>query len=87
MKLPTPLLAVRLIAGLTGLCLAAACQSQPATLVVEAVAPAEPVEPVAVATELDTTEAEGPVTNQWGGVVPEAKPTTPIDNGALGEVE
>ena len=44
-------------------------------------------EPVAVATELDMTEAEGPVTNQWGGVVPEAKPTTPIDNGALGEVE
>lgn len=87
MKLPTPLLAVRLIAGLTVLCLAAACQSQPTTLVVEAVAPADPVEPVAVATELDMTEAEGPVTNQWGGVVPEAKPTTPIDNGALGEVE
>jgi len=87
MKLPTPLLAVRLIAGLTGLCLAAACQSQPTTLVVEAVAPADPVEPVAVATELDVTEAEGLVTNQWGGVVPEAKPTTPIDNGALGEVE
>ena len=74
-------------AGLVAMCLAAACQSQPETLVVEAVAPAEPVEPVTVATALDTAEPEGPVVNQWGGIVPDAKPTTPIDNGALGEIE
>jgi hypothetical protein len=87
MKLPKPLSAVRSFVGFTGLCLIAACQSQPAMLVVEAVAPAETIEPVAVAIELDTTEPEGPVTNQWGGVVPEAKPTTPVENGALGEIE
>ena len=81
MKLPKPISAARWIAGITALCLAAACQSQPTTLVVEAVAP------VAVATELDTTEPDGPITNQWGGVIPDAKPTTPIDNGALGEIE
>ena len=81
MKLPKPISAARWIAGITALCLAAACQSQPTTLVVET------VEPVAVATELDTTEPDGPITNQWGGVIPDAKPTTPIDNGALGEIE
>ena len=77
----------RWAAGLAALCLAAACQSQPETLVVEAVAQAEPVAPVAVATALDTSEPEGPVMNQWGCSVPDAKPTTPIDNGALGEIE
>ena len=88
MPLTKSMNAARWVAGLTGLCLAAACQSQPATLVVESVAvPAEPATPVAVATALDTTEPEGPVTNQWGGIVPEARPTTPIDNGALGEID
>ncbi|WP_290483080.1 hypothetical protein, partial [Hyphomonas sp. UBA3601] len=87
MKSPKPVSAARWIAGITALCLGAACQSQPTALVVEAVAPVETVEPVAVATELDTTEPDGPITNQWGGVIPDAKPTTPIDNGALGEIE
>lgn len=87
MIFPTPLTAVRWIAGLTAVCLTAACQTQPTTLVVEAIAPVETVEPVTVAIALDTSPPDGPVTNQWGGVVPEAKPTTPIDNGALGEIE
>ncbi|WP_291078887.1 hypothetical protein [Hyphomonas sp.] len=80
--------AARLAAGFAALCLFAACQSPaPQTLVVEAVSPAQPVEPVAVATQLDTAEPEGPVVNQWGGIVPDAKPTTPVENGALGEIE
>ena len=88
MKSPKPIFAVRWIAGITALCLFAACQSPaPQTLVVEAVSPAQPVEPVAVATQLDTAEPEGPVVNQWGGIVPDAKPTTPVENGALGEIE
>jgi len=31
-------------------------------------------------------EEEGPQVNQWGGIVPEAKPTTPVDDGGLGEI-
>ncbi len=29
---------------------------------------------------------EGPQVNQWGGIIPDAKPVTPVDDGALGEI-
>lgn len=41
-------------------------------------------EPVAVAAFVEPVE--GPQVNQWGGIVPDAKPVTPVDDGALGEI-
>lgn len=41
-------------------------------------------EPIAVVA--DVVEEEGPRVNQWGGIVPDAKPTKPVDNDALEEV-
>jgi len=29
---------------------------------------------------------DGPKVNQWGGIVPDALPTTPVDDGGLGEI-
>jgi hypothetical protein len=41
-------------------------------------------EPVAVAAVVEPED--GPQVNQWGGIVPDAKPVTPVDDGALGEI-
>jgi hypothetical protein len=41
-------------------------------------------EPVAVVAAVEPED--GPQVNQWGGIVPEAKPVTPVDDGALGEI-
>lgn len=81
------LTAVRLAAGLTGLCLIAACQSEPAVTTYSVTPQKQAYEPVAVASNLDLTQPEEPVTNQWGGVIPEAKPTTSVDDGGLGEIK
>lgn len=40
--------------------------------------------PVVVAAVV--VEEDGPQVNQWGGIVPDAKPTTPVDDGGLGEI-
>jgi len=80
------LTAARLTAGLTALCLMAACQTQ-AEPVYEVVPHKAADVPVSVVVALETTEPDGPVTNQWGGITPEAKPTKPVENGSLGEIE
>ena len=78
--------AARLLAGLTSTCLIAACQS--GTVSYKVASHEEAAIPVAVAVTPDATEKEdGMSLNQWGGTVPEARPTTPVDNGALGEIE
>ncbi|MCA8900176.1 MAG: hypothetical protein KDA53_02895 [Hyphomonas sp.] len=41
-------------------------------------------QPIAVVA--DVVPEDGPQVNQWGGIVPEAKPTTPVDDGGLGEI-
>ena len=41
-------------------------------------------EPVAVAA--DVVPEDGPKKNQWGGIIPDAKPVTPVDDGGLGEI-
>tara|TARA_R100000365_G_C2736272_1_gene65560 strand:+ start:1128 stop:1361 length:234 start_codon:yes stop_codon:yes gene_type:complete len=73
-------------AGLSGLCLIAACQSEPAITTYTATPQVQAYEPVAVASNLDLTQPDEPATNQWGGVIPEAKPTTSVDDGGLGEI-
>ncbi len=87
MRKASPMTAARLAAGLTGLCLIAACQSGPAETVYTVTAHPEASQPVAVASSLDLTQPDEPVTNQWGGVIPEARPTTDVDDGGLGEIE
>ena len=41
-------------------------------------------EPVAVIAEV--VPEDGPAVNQWGGIIPDALPTTPVDDGGLGEI-
>ena len=41
-------------------------------------------EPVAVIAAVEAEE--GPQVNQWGGIIPDAKPVTPVDDGGLGEI-
>lgn len=42
--------------------------------------------PVSVAAPLVARQTTGTQYNQWGGIVPEAKPTVPVDDGGLGEI-
>ncbi len=42
--------------------------------------------PVSVAAQLVARQTTGTQYNQWGGIVPEAKPTVPVDDGGLGEI-
>ena len=71
------------LAGLGLLAALGACASSEAAF--EVTAPtADTREPVAVVADVEPEE--GPRVNQWGGVVPDAKPVTPVDNDALGEV-
>lgn len=77
--------ALRALASLTGLGLLAACAgTAPASYSVTS--PPEALQPEAVPAPLTASEPDGEVMNQWGGVVPDAKPTTPVDDGALGEI-
>ncbi|KCZ50297.1 hypothetical protein [Hyphomonas pacifica] len=86
MKPANCLTAVRLAVGLTGICLIAACQSEPTETTYSVTPQAQAYEPVGVASSLDLTQTDEPGTNQWGGVIPEAKPTTSVDDGGLGEI-
>lgn len=49
-------------------------------------AQADPVAPVSVAAPLVENSSQGTQYNQWGGIVPDAKPSTPVDDGGLGEI-
>ncbi|MEZ5945416.1 MAG: hypothetical protein R3C13_06925 [Hyphomonas sp.] len=70
--------------ALAGLCLMpvlAACATGPQIRVAKAPGANEPIAVVAA-----VVPEEGPKTNQWGGVIPDAKPSTPVDDGGLGEI-
>lgn len=72
--------------SLAGLCLLAAlgaCASGQQIRV--AAATPDSREPVAIAAAVVPEDA--PKLNQWGGVIPDAKPTTPVEDGGLGEID
>ncbi len=71
----------RMLAGLTFLGALGACVAGDGIRAVEAPGAYEPIAVVAVVEPED-----GPQVNQWGGIVPDAKPVTPVDDGALPEV-
>ena len=71
-----------LLAGAGLLAALGACQSGPHYRAVQAPGASEPVAVVAAVVPED-----GPQVNQWGGIVPEARPTTPVDDGGLGEIQ
>jgi len=69
------------LAGFGLLATLGACASGPQIRAVKAPGAYEPVAVVAAVVPED-----GPPVNQWGGIIPEAKPVTPVDNDALGEI-
>ena len=79
--------------GVIGLAVSAltACQtvapvsSKPRVVAVAPHSAAYVPEPAAVEPEVQTSE--NTPYNQWGGKVPEAKPTTAVDGDGLGEIE
>ncbi|MEZ5999654.1 hypothetical protein [Hyphomonas sp.] len=71
----------RLLAGLVLLGALTACVAGDGIRAVNAPGAYEPIAVVAVVEPED-----GPQVNQWGGIIPDAKPVTPVDNGALAEV-
>ena len=71
----------RMLGGLALLGALGACASQTDIRAVNAPGAYEPVSVVAAVEPED-----GPQVNQWGGIVPDAKPVTPVDNDALSEI-
>ena len=69
------------LAGVGLIAALGACTSGPQIRAVKAKGAYEPVAVVAAVVQED-----GPQVNQWGGIVPDAKPTTPVDDGALEEI-
>lgn len=48
--------------------------------------PDQPLTPIVVASAIDVPVRTGPRINQLGGEIPEAKPTTKVDDYGLGEI-
>ena len=71
----------RLLVGLALLGALSACAAGEGIRAVNAPGAYEPIAVVAVVEPED-----GPQVNQWGGIIPDAKPVTPVDNGALAEI-
>ena len=71
----------RLLVGLALLGALSACAAGESIRAVNAPGAYEPIAVVAVVEPED-----GPQVNQWGGIIPDAKPVTPVDNGALAEI-
>jgi len=67
----------------------AGCQTAPIVPVIEIADDAAPGEapPVDVAVPVSDNPAEGLSENDWGGEVPQAKPTEEIDDGGLGDIK
>lgn len=71
----------RVLGGLALLGALGACSSGSQIRAVNAPGAYEPVAVIAVVEPED-----GPQVNQWGGIIPDAQPVTPVDDGALGEI-
>ena len=72
----------RMLAGLAFLGALSACATGEGIQAVNAPGAYEPLAVVAV-----VEPERGPQVNQWGGIVPDAKPITPVDDGALAEID
>lgn len=70
-----------LLAGLGLLATLGACQAGPHVRAMKAKGAYEPIAVIA-----NVVPEDGPQINQWGGIIPDAIPTTPVDDGALGEI-
>ncbi len=71
--------------GLAALTLAA-CQTPLADPVVTQIASGEP-DPVDVAVPVSDNPAEGLTENDWGGEVPQSKPSGDVNEGGLGDLD
>lgn len=71
----------RLLAGLGLLAALGACASGPHVRALKAEGASEPIAVIAV-----VVPDEDQRMNQWGGVIPEARPTTPVEDGGLDEI-
>jgi hypothetical protein len=78
------MVARRVLAGLAGLLLAS-CAAVPATPVIT-LASASEGEPVAVAVPVSDNPAEGMSVNEWGGEVPQPKPSDEVGDDGLGDI-
>lgn len=78
-------LAVALL-GALNVSACALLDNKPPVTTYKLLASATDVEPVSVAAPLVARQTAGTQYNQWGGIVPEAKPTVPVDDGGLGEI-
>ena len=76
----------RAFAGLLILCGLGACATADPVMTYRVAGHAEAARPVTVAVVPDMTEEDGAQINQWGGVIPDAKPTTDVEDGGLGEI-
>ena len=75
----------RAFAGLLILCGLGACATADPVMTYRVAGHAEAARPVTVAVVPDMTEEDGAQINQWGGVIPDAKPTTDVEDGGLGD--
>ncbi len=72
--------------ALTAAVLLAGCQTVPAEPVVTLEQVAQPA-PVDVAAPVSENTSEGMTENEWGGEVPEAKPTEDVGESGLGDLD
>lgn len=63
-----------------------ACASGPSVTTYKVLTAATDTTPISVAAPLVARQTTGTQYNQWGGIIPEAKPTTPVDDDGLGEL-
>jgi len=75
----------RVFIGLTALALAA-CQTPVTEPVVSQTETAEP-DPVDVAVPVSDNPSEGLTENDWGGEVPQSKPSGDVNEGGLGDLD
>lgn len=73
--------------GLISTGLLSGCQLGPNSTKITAQPAAEMPTPVLVAAALIPETRTGPKVNQWGGIIPDAQPTVPVDDGGLGEIK
>lgn len=78
-----------LVSAFAGMMLLSACElgsRKPPVKTYTLLSAATQTAPISVAAPLVARQTQGTQYNQWGGIVPDAKPTTPVDDGSLGEL-
>lgn len=77
---------VRYLLAAAAAALLAGCESVPSEPVITQEQAAEPA-PVDVAAPVSENTSEGLTENEWGGEVPEAKPTEEVGESGLGDLD